>query len=264
MTFEEAYKRITSGERPGSPEQVEAELDVLAKLCRNTPVLIAIDIADARSYRPKDKTFWAYAQNKWDFAGDKTIYHYYAVGALLTGLRDFQGTGTVEKENRALEARARKTFDLCLTLAFGKLAKLTVLMNDKQRGLVEVMNFMKNQYDPQWTSAQFRAKVDELYGYGQQPEKSQMTFTFDLFGDLEESRIDHVFSRDVGAACAMQIVNNNALICRYAARQLAEHADDFGEAALTEFERLSAELEEAKRHLDGVITGMRRSVMGLN
>ena len=106
--------------------------------------------------------------------------------------------------------------------------------------------------------------MDELYGYGQTGEKNQMTFTFDLFGDLEESRIDSVFSRDVGAARAMQIVNNNALICRYAARQLAEHAGDFSEAALVEFERLSAELEEARRHLDGVITGMRRGVMGLN
>lgn len=264
MTFEEVYERITSGRRPGSPEQVEAELDILSRLCRHTPVLVAIDIAEARSFRASDKTFWDEAQEKWKFTGEKTIYHYYAVGCLMTGLRDFQGKSGNEKENRALESRAKKTFETCLNVSFGKLDKLTVLMKDKKRGLVEVMNFMKNHYKPEWTNRQFIEAIDELYGYGQKQNGAvQQTFKFDLFDDIDEARIDQVFAKDVGAASAMQIVNNNALICRYAARQLASHAEEFGDAALTEFERLSAELDEAKRHLDGVITNMRRGIMGI-
>ena len=263
MTFEEIYQRIEAGVPISSREQVEEELDLLTRYDRRAPVMVAVDIAEARQFRSNDRDFWKDAQAAWKFPGKKTIFHYFAVGMLLMELRDFNGGKDQEKENRSLELQARKSYQLCLGIGLGKLHKLTVLK--KKRGVVEVMNFLKIHYTPDLSTPDFIALIDQLYGTGDKSVASEaLTFKVDIFDDVEEASVEKVFARDVGAAQAMQIVSNSSLICRYAARQLADHADDFSPAALSEFERLSAELDEAKRHLDAVITMRRREALALN
>lgn len=163
LTFSEIRDRIAAGTPAASLAEAEAALDLLAPRYAKAPVLIAISIAEARAFRRDDRTFWAEAERRWAFPGEKTIYHYHAVGRLLLALRDFQRTDGREAENRALASTARRCFELCLNLEFGKLAKLTVVMNDQHWGVVEVMNFLKVHYSP-CTNREFCQKIDELYG----------------------------------------------------------------------------------------------------
>lgn len=266
MTFEEIHDSIAAGLPAASLAEAEAALDLLAPRCAKAPVLIAVRLAEARNFRKGDKTFWEEAKAKWQFPGDKTIYHYYGVGCLLIALRDFRGKSENEKENRTLESQARKCYAKCLDLEFGKLAKLCTVMNDKRRGIVEVMNFLKLHYRPEWTNRKFIRQVDELYGYGKEKSGNpdQMTFQFDIFDDVAPETVADVLERNPGPAEAMQIVSNGALWCRGASRLLAAYADKIPDAALSEFERLSAELDEAKRHLDRLIAEKRRAVLALN
>ncbi len=263
MTFEEIHQCIASGVPAGSLAEVEAALDVLTGIGGNTPVKVALKIAEARAFRRDDRNFWGEAKERWKFNGEKTIYHYYGVGCLLIALRDFQGGSANEKECRVLENQARKCYARCLEIEFAKLFKLCTVANDRKRGIVEVMNFLKNHFRPEWSTREFIAKVDELYNYGRKGESEQLTFKFDIFEDVSPEAVAGLFARDVGAAYAMQIVSNGALWCRSAARQLVAHADEFAPEALSEFERLSAELDEAKRHLDGVIAARKREALGL-
>lgn len=266
ITFEEIHDRIAAGIPAANLAEAEAALDLLAPRYTKTPVMIALMIAEARNFRRSDKTFWSEAASRWSFPGDKTIYHYYAVGCLLIALREFRGSSESEKENRTIETQARRCYATCLDLEFGKLAKLCTVMNDKRRGIVEVMNFLKLHYRPEWTNREFIRRVDELYGYGKERSGNpdQMTFSFDIFDDVSPETVADVLERNPGPAEAMQIVSNGALWCRGASKLLAEYADKIPDAALGEFERMSAELDEAKRHLDRLIAEKKRAVLALN
>ena len=266
MTFEEIHDSIAAGLPAASLEEAEAALDLLAPRSAKAPVMIAIRLAEARNFRRDDKTFWEEAKAKWAFPGDKTIYHYHGVGCLLIALRDFRGSSENEKENRTIESMARKCYVKCLDLEFGKLAKLCTVANDRRRGIVEVMNFLKLHYAPEWTNREFIRRVDELYGYGagRQCAPDQRIFSFDIFDDVAPETVADVLERKPAPAEALQIVSNGALWCRGASKLLAEYANEIPDAALGEFERLSAELDEAKRHLDRLIAEKRRAVLALN
>lgn len=266
MTFEEIHDSIAAGVPAANLAEAEAALDLLALRCAKAPVMISIRLAEARNFRKGDKSFWEEAKGKWQFPGDKTIYHYYAVGCLLIALRDFRGSSESEKENRTIESQARKCYTKCLTLEFGKLAKLCTVANDKTRGIVEVMNFLKLHYRPEWTNREFIRQVDELYGYrnNRQTNPGLPTFLFDIFDDVAPETVADILERKPAPAEALQIVSNGALWCCGASRLLAEYADKIPDAALGEFERLSAELDEAKRHLDRLIAEKRRAVLALN
>ena len=80
ITFEEIHDRIAAGIPAANLAEAEAALDLLAPRYAKTPVMIALVIAEARNFRRSDKTFWSEAASRWSFPGDKTIYHYYAVG----------------------------------------------------------------------------------------------------------------------------------------------------------------------------------------
>ena len=138
-------------------------------------------------------------------------------------------------------------------------------MNDKRRGIVEVMNFLKLHYRKEWTNREFIRRVDELYGYGKEKSGNpdQMTFSFDIFDDVSPETVADVLERNPRPDEALQIVSNGALWCRSASRLLVEHADEFTDEALVEFERLSSELDEAKRRLDRVIAERRRAALAL-
>ena len=106
ITFEKIHDRIAAGIPAANLAEAEAALDLLAPRYTKTPVMIALMIAEARNFRRSDKTFWSEAASRWSFPGDKTIYHYYAVGCLLIALREFRGSSESEKENRTT-ARSR-------------------------------------------------------------------------------------------------------------------------------------------------------------
>ena len=265
ITFEKIHDRIAAGIPAANLAEAEAALDLLAPRCTKTPVMIALVIAEARNFRRNDKTFWSEAASRWSFPGDKTIYHYYAVGCLLIALREFRGSSESEKENRTIETQARRCYTTCLDLEFGKLAKLCTVMNDKRRGIVEVMNFLKLHCRKEWTNREFIRRVDELYGYGKEKSGNpdQLTFSFDIFDDVSPETVADVLERNPRPDEALQIVSNGALWCRSATRLLVEHADEFTDEALVEFERLSSELDEAKRRLDRVIAERRRAALAL-
>ena len=90
-----------------------------------------------------------------------------------------------------------------------------------------------------------------------------MTFSFDIFDDVSPETVADVLERNPRPDEALQIVSNGALWCRSASRLLVEHADEFTDEALVEFERLSSELDEAKRRLDRVIAERRRAALAL-
>ena len=149
-------------------------------------------------------------------------------------------------------------------MEFGKLLKLTVLAHDRRRGVVEIINFMRLHYDPAMTNQEFARKIDELYGYGRRQENTeQLSFHFDMLDDVNpETVADLMESPEFGAAEALQVVSNGALWCRSAAAVVAAHAGDFSDAAVPEFERLAAELAEAKSKLDELIAASRRRRLG--
>lgn len=90
-----------------------------------------------------------------------------------------------------------------------------------------------------------------------------MTFSFDIFDDVSPETVADVLERNPRPDEALQIVSNGTLWCRSASRLLVEHADEFTDEALVEFERLSSELDEAKRRLDRVIAERRRAALAL-
>lgn len=262
MTFDDIYQRIADGLPAADLSEAENALDLLTPRCAKAPVMIAVTLAEARRFRKDDKQFWTDAKSRWQFPGDKTIYHYHGVGCLLISLREFHGSAETEKENRAIETQARRCYAQCLKLEFGKLLKLCTIANDRKRGIVEVINFMKLHYRPEWTNKEFIRHVDELYGTRPAPT-GQMSFQFDIFDDVAPETVADVLQRTPGPAEALQIAHNGALWCRGASRLLSGYADQIPDAALGEFERLSAELEEAKRNLDRLIAAKRRTALAL-
>lgn len=262
--YEDIYRRIAEGRPAENADAVEAELTLLVTTGGRVPVMIAVAIAEAQNFHRGDREWLASAKERWPFPGDKTIFHYAAVGRMLVGLRDWTGKdGAPEREARTLAREARKCYLKLVTLEFGKLLKLTVVAHDRRRGLVEIVNFMRLHYDPGMTNAEFAEKVNELYGYDRRREASgQLSFNFDILDDVSpEAVADLMESPDFGAAEALQVVSNGALWCRSAAEVVAAHSADFADAALPEFERLSGELAQAKAQLDELIDEYRRRLL---
>jgi|GEM_PF-5848233 len=262
-SYEDIYRRIAEGRRAIDAAAVEEELTLLAAFGGRVPVMIAVAIAEAQSFHRGEKEWLVNARERWKFPGDKTIFHYAAVGRMLLQLRDYEDRGDrTESEARTLAAAARKCYLKLVTLEFGKLLKLTVVAHDRKRGIVEVMNFMRLYYDPGMTNAEFAAKINELYGYGRDRETGQLSFNFDMLDDVSpETVADLMESPAFGAAEALQVVANGALWCRSAAEVVAAHSADFADAALPEFERLSGELAAAKAQLDELIDEYRRRLL---
>jgi len=263
-SYEEIYRRISEGRPADCEAAVEAELTLLVTFGGRVPVMIAVAIAEAQSFHKGDRDWLASAKERWNFPGDKTIFHYAAVGRMLLALRDWHDDGNrSEREARALEQAARRCYLKLVTLEFGKLLKLTVVAHDRKRGLVEVINFMRNDFNPAMSNAQFVAKVNELYGYGRRQENTeQLSFHFDMLDNIKpETVADLMESPEFGAAEALQVVSNGALWCRSAAVVVAAHAGDFVDSAVSEFERLAAELAEAKSKLDELIAASRRRLL---
>ena len=293
-SYEEIYRRIAEGRPADCEAAVEAELTLLVTFGGRVPVMIAVAIAEAQSFHKGDRDWLASAKDRWNFPGDKTIFHYVAVGRMLLSLRDYSGRTSASagaacsasggvareclaglpgredgiahctKEARALEQAAHRCYLKLVTLEFGKLLKLTVLAHDRRRGVVEIINFMRLHYDPAMTNQEFARKIDELYGYGRRQENTeQLSFHFDMLDDVNpETVADLMESPEFGAAEALQVVSNGALWCRSAAAVVAAHAGDFSDAAVPEFERLAAELAEAKSKLDELIAASRRRRLG--
>ena len=263
-SYEEIYRRIAEGRPADCEAAVEAELTLLVTFGGRVPVMIAVTIAEAHSYHKGDREWLAAAKERWNFPGDKTIFHYAAVGRMLLALRDWHDDGNrSEREARALEQAARRCYLKLVTLEFGKLLKLTVVAHDRKRGLVEIINFMRLHYDPSMTNQEFARKIDELYGYGRREDSGQLSFLFDMLDDVSpETVADLMESPEFGAAEALQVVSNGAFWCRSAAAVVAAHAGDFSDAAVSEFERLAAELAEAKSKLDELIAASRRRRLG--
>ena len=264
-SYEEIYRRIAEGRPADCEAAVEAELTLLVTFGGRVPVMIAVAIAEAQSFHKGDRDWLASAKERWNFPGDKTIFHYAAVGRMLLSLRDYSADAVrEEKEARALEQAAHRCYLKLVTLEFGKLLKLTVLAHDRRRGVVEIINFMRLHYDQAMTNQEFARKIDELYGYGRRQENTeQLSFHFDMLDDVSpETVADLMESPEFGAAEALQVVSNGALWCRSAAAVVAAHAGDFSDAAVPEFERLAAELAEAKSKLDELIAASRRRRLG--
>ena len=263
-SYEEIYRRISEGRPADCEAAVEAELTLLVTFGGRVPVMIAVAIAEAQSFHKGDRDWLASAKERWNFPGDKTIFHYAAVGRMLLALRDWHDDGNrSEREARALEQAAHRCYLKLVTLEFGKLLKLTVVAHDRKRGLVEIINFMRLHYDPSMTNQEFARKIDELYGYGRREDSGQLSFHFDMLDDVSpETVADLMESPEFGAAEALQVVSNGALWCRSAAAVVAAHAGDFSDAAVPEFERLAAELAEAKSKLDELIAASRRRRLG--
>ena len=263
-SYEEIYRRISEGRPAADEAAVEAELTLLVTFGGRVPVMIAVTIAEAHSFHKGDREWLAAAKERWNFPGDKTIFHYAAVGRMLLALRDYSAAAREEKEARTLEQAAHRCYLKLVTLEFGKLLKLTVVAHDRKRGLVEIINFMRLHYDPSMTNQAFARKIDELYGYGRRQENTeQLSFNFDMLDNIKpETVADLMESPELDAADALQVVSNGALWCREAAAVVAAHAGDFSDAAVTEFERLAAELAEAKSKLDELIAASRRRRLG--
>lgn len=282
MTFEEIHDAIVSGMPAASFEEAEKSLDILVRYGGKTEVMIALRITEASKLYP-DKNFWKWASEKFPFKGEKTVYHLYSVGRMLIGLRDFRAEDPDrdEKSARTLETTARRVFAQCLETEIGKLLAIVPICNayskskkeDEskeqayRRGLVEVMNFFRNHYNPEWTCEELRAERDKLYGFGKKKKKDddrQLTLQFDFLDEIAPETLANLVNSDkFDTNSAMTLAYNGALMCRNANEFLAAHANEFQDEELEPFEELLAELEAAKQQLSSMLSARKRKALGL-
>ena len=107
-SYEEIYRRIAEGRPADCEAAVEAELTLLVTFGGRVPVMIAVAIAEAQSFHKGDRDWLASAKERWNFPGDKTIFHYAAVGRMLLSLRDY--ADTVREEIRHMFSGRKEKF----------------------------------------------------------------------------------------------------------------------------------------------------------
>lgn len=262
MTFEEIHDAIVSGVPSTSAEDAEKDLDHLHQYGSNNPTLVALRLAEDRAFRKNDPGFLAEARARWNFKGEKTIFHCIGAGNVLLSLRDFKASGNTEKENRAIEAQARKCYTLCVSIEETKLEALaslcSVMRKKGKNDTVELINYLKLHFQKEWTVRELKQNIAELYCLGgNKKDKEQLTFSF--FDAIEDDAIADLMEQDsFNTTSAMTMVYNGTLLCRNANSYLEKHAADIDDDELDQFEEISSALAEAKAGLDSLLEKRKR------